>query len=189
MIQPGYGVDKQAFSQHRRRAEPPGTNPQMPHDLAQRRTSIFRLAGPVGLAIAMLAACAPSTSTMQLYPLQGEIADADPTLVIRATAKNTTGTSGALTFRLPERGKCSGTWSSLTPRTVSNSKGLALTWKKTGGEVGTARETVAGVNNGEIYAVCEDGTRVQGTFVIGSGTASGTGQASDTNGNVYKLLF
>lgn len=136
-----------------------------------------------------VAACAPSTSTMQLYPLQGEIADSDPTLVIRATAKNTTGTSGALSFRLPERGKCSGTWSSLTPRTVSNSKGLALTWKKTGGEVGTARETVAGVNNGEIYAVCDDGTRVQGTFVIGSGTASGTGQASDTNGNVYKLLF
>ncbi len=50
-------------------------------------------------------------------------------------------------------------------------------------------ETVAGVNNGEIYAVCDDGTRVQGTFVIGSGTASGTGQATDTNGNVYKLLF
>ena len=147
MIQPGYGVDKQAFSKHRRRAEPTGTIPPMPHDLAQRRRSIFRVAGPVGLAIAALAACAPSTSTMQLYPLQGEIADADPTLIIRATAKNTTGTSGALTFRLPERGKCSGTWSSLTPRTVSNSKGLALTFKKTGGEVGTARETVAGVNN------------------------------------------
>jgi hypothetical protein len=143
-----------------------------------------------GLALILpLAACAPSTSTMQLYPLQGEIAEADPTLVIRATAKNTSGTSGALSFRLPERGRCSGTWSSLTPRTVSNSQGLALTWKKTGGEVGTERETVAGVNSGEIYAVCEDGTRVQGTFVIGSGTASGTGQASDTNGNLYKLLF
>ena len=48
---------------------------------------------------------------------------------------------------------------------------------------------MAGVNNGEIYAVCDDGTRVQGTFVIGSGTASGTGTATDTNGNVYKLLF
>jgi hypothetical protein len=143
----------------------------------------------LGLFLLPVAACAPSFSKMQLYPLQGEIADSDPTLVIRATAKNTTGTSGALSFRLPGRGKCTGTWSSLTPRTVSNSKGLALTWKKTGGEVGTARETVAGVNNGEIYAVCEDGTRVQGTFVIGSGTASGTGQASDTNGNVYKLLF
>jgi uncharacterized NAD(P)/FAD-binding protein YdhS len=28
------------------------------------------------------------------------------------------------------------------------------------------------VNEGEIYAVCDDGTRVQDTFVIGSGTAS-----------------
>jgi hypothetical protein len=136
-----------------------------------------------------LAACASGTSPMQLYPLQGKIADADPTLIIQATAKNTTGTSGELTFRLPENGKCVGTWSSLTPRTVSNTKGLSLTWKKTGGEVGKESSTVAGVNNGEIYAVCADGTRVQGTFVIGSGTASGTGQASDTNGNVYKLLF
>ncbi|MGL4234931.1 hypothetical protein [Tabrizicola sp.] len=140
-------------------------------------------------ALLLLTACTGGTSSMQLYPLQGEIADADPTLVIQATAKNTGGTSGPLTFTLPERGRCEGTWSSLTPRTVSNSKGLALTWRKTGGEVGTESETVAGVNNGEIYAVCEDGTRVQGTFVIGSGTASGTGQASDTNGNVYKLLF
>jgi hypothetical protein len=30
---------------------------------------------------------------------------------------------------------------------------------------------------------------MQGTFVIGSGTASGTGSATDTNGNVYKPLF
>ena len=66
---------------------------------------------------------------------------------------------------------------------------LSLTWKKTGGEVGRETATVAGVNDGEIYAVCEDGTRVQGTFVIGSGTSSGTGTATDTNGNVYKLLF
>ena len=136
-----------------------------------------------------LAACASGNSSMQLYPLKGPIADADPTLVIQATAKNTTGTSGELTFRMPERGRCIGTWSSLTPRTVSNKKGMSLTFKKTGGEVGREIETVAGVNNGEIYAVCADGTRVQGTFVIGSGTASGTGRASDTNGNVYKLLF
>lgn len=126
---------------------------------------------------------------MQLYPLEGDIARSDPTLVIQAKTTNTNSTSGSLTFKLPEIGRCEGTWSSLTPRTVSRSKGLSLTWKKTGGEVGAATETVAGVNNGEIYAVCEDGTRVQGTFVIGSGTASGTGSATDTNGNVYKLLF
>ena len=151
-------------------------------DLSRPRRLMLALVLP-------LAACASGTSPMQLYPLQGPIADADPTLVIQATAKNTAGTSGELTFRLPERGRCTGTWSSLTPKTVSNKKGMSLTWRKTGGEVGREVATVAGVNNGEIYAVCADGTRVQGTFVIGSGTASGTGQASDTNGNVYKLLF
>jgi class 3 adenylate cyclase len=52
-----------------------------------------------------------------------------------------------------------------------------------------ALEIGIGVNTGEIYAACVDGTRVQGTFVIGSGTASGSGNATDTNGNVYKLLF
>jgi hypothetical protein len=140
-------------------------------------------------AILPLCACVGDTSDMQLYPLQGKIADADPTLVIEATARNTSGTSGPLSFTLPDRVKCTGTWSSLTPKTVSRSKGLALTWRKTGGEVGSETSTVAGVNNGEIYAVCSDGTRVQGTFVIGSGTASGTGTASDTNGNLYKLLF
>ena len=140
-------------------------------------------------AILPLTACVGGTSNMQLYPLQGEIAASDPTMVIEAVAKNTKGTSGALTFRLPEAGKCEGTWTSLSPKVVSSSRGVALTWRKTGGEAGTETATVAGVNSGEIYAVCADGTRVQGTFVIGSGTASGTGTASDTNGNVYKLLF
>jgi len=143
------------------------------------------------LAPVVLAACVGSggSSPMQLYPLEGPIARTDATVVIEATAKNTRGTSGELSFRLPGKIRCDGTWSSLTPRVVSKSKGLSLTLKKTGGEIGAETATVAGVNTGEIYAVCEDGTRVQGTFSIGSGTASGTGTATDTNGNIYKLLF
>jgi hypothetical protein len=140
-------------------------------------------------ALLPLAACGGDTTSMQFYPLEGEIARTDPTLVIEGTASNIKGTSGSLTFRLPDRGRCDGTWSSLTPKTVSRTQELTLTWKKTGGGLGAESETVAGVNDGEIYAVCEDGTRVQGTFIIGSGTASGTGRATDTNGNVYKLLF
>jgi len=128
-------------------------------------------------------------TTMQFYPLDGAIATADPTLVVEATMRNVRGTSGPLIFRLPDVGRCEGTWSSLTPKTVSRTQGLSLTWRKTGGEIGAERATVAGVNDGELYAVCADGTRVQGTFVIGSGTASGTGRATDTNGNVFKLLF
>ena len=89
------------------------------------------------VSLLTLTGCVGSTSSMRLYPLEGEIAEADPTLVIEATARNTTGTSGTLSFRLPDRVKCDGTWSSLTPKTVSRSKGLSLTWRKTGGEVGS----------------------------------------------------
>jgi hypothetical protein len=39
------------------------------------------------------------------------------------------------------------------------------------------------VNDGEIHAVCQDRTREPDTFVIGSGTTSGT------NGSVWKLQF
>jgi hypothetical protein len=141
------------------------------------------------VALLPLAACVGGNTTMQFYPLQGEIAEADPTTVITATMDNVAGTSGALTFRLPGKVKCEGTWSSLTPKTVSRTKGLSLTWKKTGGELGGETRTEARVNDGELYAVCSDGRRVQGTFAIGSGTSSGTGSASDTMGNVYKLLF
>jgi hypothetical protein len=140
-------------------------------------------------ALLPLAACSGGTTTMQFYPLEGAIAAADPALVIEATMSNVNGTSGPVSFRLPDRNDCEGTWSSLTPKTVTRSGGLSVTWKKVGGDVDRKTDTVAGVNDGEIYAVCEDGTRVQGTFVIGSGTASGTGTATDTNGNVYKLLF
>jgi hypothetical protein len=146
---------------------------------------------PLALILVLpLAACASGgNTTMQFYPLEGRIASDDPTLVIEATMRNVAGTSGPLSFRLPDKVRCEGTWSSLTPKTVSRTKGLSLTWKKQGGELGGETKTEARVNDGEIYAVCDDGTRVQGTFVIGSGTASGTGRASDTNGNVYKLLF
>ena len=136
-----------------------------------------------------LAACGSSTTTMQFYPLEGAIATAQPALVIEATMRNVNGTSGPVSLRLPDKNDCDGTWSSLTPKTVTRSGGLSLTWRKVGGDVGAKTDTVAGVNDGEIYAVCEDGTRVQGTFAIGSGTSSGTGSATDTNGNVYKLLF
>lgn len=142
------------------------------------------------VALLPLVACGSGgNTTMQFYPLEGEIAAKDPTQVIEATMKNVSGTSGPLTFRLPDRVRCEGTWTSLTPKTVSRSQGLSLTWKKTGGEIGGETKTVARVNDGELYAVCSDGRRVQGTFMIGSGTASGTGSATDTKGNVYKLLF
>lgn len=141
------------------------------------------------LSLVVLAACGGPSSDMKLYPLEGPIAAANPTLVIDLNAKNTDTASGAIAFRLPGRVKCSGTWTSVAPREISRNRGVSLSLRGPRGDLGKKTTMVAGVNNGEIYAVCNDGTKVQGSFLIGSGTNSGTGRATDTNGNVYKLLF
>lgn len=136
-----------------------------------------------------LAACAPGMNDMQLYPLEGPIAKTDPTKMIEIKVRNTTDTSGSVRFRLSRKVKCEGTWSTVAPKEISRSRGLSLTIRNPGGKIGRDVTTVAGVNNGELYAVCNDGTKVQGNFIIGSGTSSGTGTATDTAGNVFKLLF
>ncbi|RLL64659.1 hypothetical protein DYS74_10015 [Sinirhodobacter hankyongi] len=142
------------------------------------------------LALLPLAACGGKNGEMQFYPIAGPIADADSSIVIAAKATNIDTSSGQLYFRLPKpKLKCEGTWSSVTPKVTSHERGLSLTIRDTGGKYKNATEDVGGVNRGEIYAVCEDGTRIQGSFIQGSGTKSGTGTATDTLGNSYKLLF
>lgn len=136
----------------------------------------------------LLAACGSSTD-MKLYPTAGPLAEMTPPPVIAATAGNSDGTSGALTFRLPGGARCEGTWSTVAPRTATRERGIDLSIRDLGGRFGGTDETVAGVNSGEIFAICRDGTRLQGSFVMGSGTNSGNGTATDTMGNSYKLLF
>lgn len=141
------------------------------------------------VSVLLVAACGAPKSEMKLYPLEGPIAAENPTLVIDVNAKNTDMASGPMTFRLPGRVKCTGTWTSVAPREISRNRGVSLTLSGPKASLGKETTMVGGVNNGEIYAVCTDGTKVQGSFLVGSGTVSGTGRATDTNGNVYKLLF
>jgi hypothetical protein len=137
---------------------------------------------------AALAGCA-STGEMRLYPVDGPLAALSPPPVITLQAANPESTSGALTFRLPDRTRCEGTWSAVAPRAVSQTRGLDLNLRRPGVELSNTAEIEAGLNRGEIYAICTDSTRIEGSFVMGSGTNSGTGSATDTNGNTYKLLF
>ncbi|MGB4114091.1 MAG: hypothetical protein WBK15_13740 [Yoonia sp.] len=141
------------------------------------------------LSLIILTACGTSKSDMKLYPIYGPIAATDPTIVIDVTAKNSDMTSGSISFRLPGKVKCNGTWTTVAPREISRSRGLSLSMRGPKGDIGNETKTISSINNGEIYAVCSDATKVQGTFIIGSGTISGTGRATDSNGNGYKLLF
>lgn len=126
---------------------------------------------------------------MQLYPTAGPLALENPPPVIVAKASNAKDNSGELSFRIPNGPRCHGTWTSLAPRIQTRERGISLSIRGLGGNLGRSTETVGGVNSGEIYAVCKDGTRVQGNFIMGSGTKSGTGTATDTLGNTYKILF
>jgi hypothetical protein len=143
------------------------------------------------LALISLAALAGCTSSgeMRLFPVDGPMASLSPPPVIVMQAANPESTSGTLTFRLPDRTRCEGTWSAVAPRAVSQTRGLNLNLRRPGVEMSNTAEIEARVNRGEIYAICTDSTRIEGSFVTGSGTNSGTGSATDTSGNSYKLLF
>lgn len=141
------------------------------------------------IALSGLAACG-SASEMQMYPIDGPMSEVSPPPVIHAKARRADENSGRLKFWMPDGTKCDGTWTSVAPKVVTHKKGLSLSLGGgPGGNLATNVETVGGVNSGEIYAICKDGTRVQGNFVMGSGTTSGTGTATDNRGNVFKVLF
>jgi hypothetical protein len=140
--------------------------------------------------VASLAACGGQPQ-LRLYPVTGPIAAQDPSQTISMAMGHQSDTSGEITFRMPPptKTRCKGTWTSVAPRVVSHERGLSLTLRDTGGRFTNSTKDVGGINSGEIYAVCTDGNRLQGHFITGSGTDSGTGTVTDTQGNTYKLLF
>lgn len=82
----------------------------------------------------------------------GPLAAIDPPLKISAKAEGADVGSGRLSFKLPEKIKCDGTWTAVVPKVVSESSGLSLTLKGPGANVDNKSESVPGVNSGEIYA-------------------------------------
>ena len=145
---------------------------------------------PALISVSLLAACGGGKNEMRFYPTSGPLSQITPLPVITAKLGNADEASGDLTLKLPEAGKCKGTWSTIAPRVTSRERGLNLTLGGGfGGKIGRKNEAVGGVNSGQLFAVCKDGTRVEGYFMTGSGTSSGNGTATDTAGNSYKVLF
>ncbi|MBI1172641.1 hypothetical protein GC209_14690 [bacterium] len=140
---------------------------------------------------AALSGCASRSRDLRLYPVAGPIATNTPSQAISISIIRKTETSGDISFRMPPPAKtrCSGTWTSVAPKVVSHERGVSLGLSNTGGKYTNSSADVGGINTGEIYAICTDGTRVQGHFITGSGTESGTGTVTDSLGNTYKLLF
>jgi len=140
------------------------------------------------LLVTSLVLCGCSTS-VNLYPVQGPLAGQKPLPVIVGTADGIAGNTGTLTLTLPSGEACAGKWSSVAPQfTGVSSTSLFSRYGSVAGFSVTAGP-LPGVNKGQAFLTCAQGTTIEAEFFTGSGTANGYGVARDSDSNIYKMLF
>jgi hypothetical protein len=129
------------------------------------------------------------STTANLYPVQGPLAQIKPISVIKAHVNGIMGNTGKISLVLPDGEKCEGRWSSAAGTSVN--VGTVNLFSQYGSVFGTGFSVAnnPGVNRGEAIIVGEKGTVIEVEFYTGSGTANGFGLAKDNHGNVYKVLF
>lgn len=147
--------------------------------------------------IGVFSALVGCTTTASLYPVEGPLAEAKPLPVLLAQVDGILGSTGGIRITMPDGELCEGRWSSISPMSVSYgngaasasvSNGLTSAWGTVYGSA-VSIANVPGVNRGEAMLVGTKGTVIRVEFLTGSGTASGTGVATDNHGNVFKVLF
>lgn len=136
-----------------------------------------------------LAGCGSASQTVTFYPVKGPLAAQVPLPVVTAKADGITGNTGPMTMTLASGETCSGQWSSAAPQQVSVTSGGLFTMYGPAAGYSVTAGNVPGVNRGEAFMSCEQGTTVQAEFFTGSGTANGYGVAKDSKNNIYKMLF
>jgi hypothetical protein len=137
---------------------------------------------------ALLTGCSAS-QTVTFYPVSGPLSKQVPLPVIKAKADGITGNTGPLTLTLPNGEACKGQWSSAAPQQVAVSSGSLFTMYGPAAGYSVTAGNVPGVNRGEAFMACDQGTTVQAEFFTGSGTANGYGVAKDSSSNIYKMIF
>jgi hypothetical protein len=129
-----------------------------------------------------LASC---STTVNFYPIEGPLAAKKSFPSITATVDGIANNTGGVAMSLPNGETCSGKWASAAPQ-YAETVSLMTQY---GTVSGFATGIKPGVNRGEAFIVCSQGTTIQAEFYTGSGTANGYGIAKDSNGNVYKMIF
>ena len=143
-----------------------------------------------GSIAAVIAMCLSGCSTsVNFYPIEGPIASQRPLPVIVATADGITGNTGNLNLTMPNGERCGGKWSSVAPQFASSTSASLFSRYGTAAGFASSSAIVPGVNKGQAFLTCTEGTTIEAEFFTGSGTANGYGVARDSNSNVYKMLF
>jgi hypothetical protein len=135
------------------------------------------LAGPY-VVIATGIALAGCSSNVQMHPVSGPLTALKPVPIINAKITGF-GSSGEVTFNLPDGVICSGNWSIASGEmqgTMSDASGNKAAINLSGGA-----KTGAGAGS------CTNNGTFQGDFI--SSGSHGHGTASDSMGNVYRVLF
>jgi len=148
-------------------------------------------------AFGMLASLASCSITANLYPVEGPLSKVVPLPVIPAVVSNVTSDSGPIELTMPDGEVCKGRWSVVAPKfaavgthstTGTVSSGIDQAFLRVHG-TSVVRGIQPGINRGQAMVTGTRGTVMEVAFLVGSGTASGYGVATDNHGNVYKLLF
>jgi hypothetical protein len=140
------------------------------------------------IAMVLTSSCASST-TANLYPVDGPLSRSKTPVAITAKVGGITGNTGLFELTMANGAVCKGKWSSVAPTFVETSNVSLLTRYGSVIGSGTTSGNLAGANKGQAYAICNDGNTINAEFLTGSGTANGYGVAVDKRGNVFKLIF
>jgi hypothetical protein len=136
-----------------------------------------------------LTACGPYNQSVTFYPVKGPLSTQVPLPVAKALAEGVDGNTGPLTMTLASGEICKGQWSSAAPQQMAVTSGSLFTMYGPAAGYSVTTGNVPGVNRGEAFMSCDQGTTVQAEFFTGSGTANGYGVAKDSKNNIYKMLF
>ena len=140
----------------------------------------------LGLVVATFCGC---STTANLYPVKGPLAEVKPLPVIRARVAGIMGNSGSLSLTMPDGELCNGQWSSAAGMSVTYGSGTLFSQYGSAYWSGYTVGNKPGENRGQAIVIGERGTVIEIEFYTGSGTANGFGLAKDNKGNIYKVLF
>ena len=124
-----------------------------------------------------------------MVAVEGPMSQQRPVPMIEALADGVTGNTGNISLSMPDGERCKGRWSSAAGAGMTITSVNLIT--KYGPIYGSAFSSSSGhgQNPGQAILVCDRGTIIQVEFITGAGTAHGFGFATDSNGNVYRLVF
>lgn len=127
---------------------------------------------------------APATRqiSVSMYPAAGPLKDGGSSSALAGVVAGI-GTSGTFSFARPDGVACSGRWTTLQTKPESGS--LVDKYQKLTG----LPANVSGMVGGLAVGACSNSASFQAEYYAVPGADSGYGVATDSDGNIYKLIF